>query len=129
MGILQEKGADIYRMKGVLAIADSNKKFVYQAVHMIFNGNFEEEWMPGEPRQSKLVFDDKARAAMIQKLRFAVGTKVECKTGNGWEKGEVIKLLYKESGMQSVAPYQVRLDQGALIFVPVDDDRLCRKVA
>merc|ERR1712050_716744 len=30
--ILQTKGADIFRMKGVLAIADAEKKFVYQAV-------------------------------------------------------------------------------------------------
>merc|ERR1712203_273087 len=30
--------------------------FVYQAVHMIFNGNFEEPWGPDEPRQCKLVF-------------------------------------------------------------------------
>merc|ERR1711908_164678 len=37
--ILQKKGADIYRMKGVLSISHSEQKFVYQAVHMIFNGN------------------------------------------------------------------------------------------
>merc|ERR1712159_402512 len=57
-GILQEKGADIYRMKGVLCIAHAKKKFVYQAVHMIFNGNFdeEEEWGPDEKKESKLVF-------------------------------------------------------------------------
>ena len=28
--ILQTKGADIYRMKGVLSIADTEQKFVYQ---------------------------------------------------------------------------------------------------
>ena len=28
--ILQSKGADIYRMKGVLSIADTEQKFVYQ---------------------------------------------------------------------------------------------------
>merc|ERR1712224_159508 len=40
--VLREKATDIYRMKGVLAIAHARQKFVYQAVHMIFNGNFEE---------------------------------------------------------------------------------------
>ena len=43
-------------MKGVLAIADTEQKFVYQAVHMIFNGDFDECWAEGEQRQSKLVF-------------------------------------------------------------------------
>ena len=41
--ILREKGADIYRMKGILSIAFSDMKFVYQAVHMIFNGDFDDE--------------------------------------------------------------------------------------
>lgn len=54
--ILRDKGADIYRMKGVLAIANAPQKFVYQAVHMIFDGKFDEPWQPGEPRESKLVF-------------------------------------------------------------------------
>ena len=29
-------------------------QFVYQAVHMIFNGNFEDRWEPGEKRESKV---------------------------------------------------------------------------
>ena len=31
-------------------------KFVYQAVHMIFNGDFDDEWEEGEKRNNKLVF-------------------------------------------------------------------------
>ena len=55
---LREIGGDIYRMKGVLAIAHSEEKFVYQAVHMIFNGTFDSEsvWGADEERVSKLVF-------------------------------------------------------------------------
>ena len=54
--ILKDKGEDIYRMKGVLAIAGSKKKFVYQAVHMIFDGEFDGAWAEGEARENKLVF-------------------------------------------------------------------------
>ena len=54
--ILQEKGADIYRMKGVLAIANVSKKYVYQAVHMIFDARFDQQWAAGEVRENKLVF-------------------------------------------------------------------------
>jgi len=54
--LLQERGADIFRMKGVLSVAGSEKKFVYHAVHMTFNSEFSQEWKKGEERGSKLVF-------------------------------------------------------------------------
>ena len=56
--VLTTKGADIFRMKGVLAITGAPEKFVYQAVHMIFDGSFDKdsEWGPNEPRVNKLVF-------------------------------------------------------------------------
>ena len=54
--LLQERGADIFRMKGVLSVAGSEKKFVYHAVHMTFNSEFSQEWKKGEERVSKLVF-------------------------------------------------------------------------
>ena len=49
-------GEDIFRMKGVLAVAHAHQKFVYHSVHMTFSGGFEEPWQPAEPRQSKMVF-------------------------------------------------------------------------
>jgi hypothetical protein len=54
--LLRTKGADIYRMKGILAISRTDEKFVYQGVHMIFNGSFEDVWGNNETRESKLVF-------------------------------------------------------------------------
>mmetsp|Transcript_17489 Transcript_17489/g.51133 ORF Transcript_17489/g.51133 Transcript_17489/m.51133 type:complete len:500 (-) Transcript_17489:93-1592(-) len=56
--LLQNFGNDIFRMKGVLAISRAPCKFVYQAVHMIFDGSFDRDalWGPAEPRVNKLVF-------------------------------------------------------------------------
>merc|ERR1711939_914778 len=147
--LLQTKGADIFRMKGVLAIANSEKKFVYQAVHMIFNGNFEDPWLPDEKRESKLVFIGKnldhaalkeGFAACIvtpevlekkkKTLRFAMGDTVECKTGEGWSKGEIVALMYRDEYMPPgmVAPYQVKLaSNGSLIYAPADSNDLVRK--
>jgi len=148
--VLREKATDIYRMKGVLSIAHAQQKFVYQAVHMIFNGNFDEEevWKPGEARESKLVFigknlDKEALKSGFHKcavtpeleerkrkaLRFSVGSKVECRTGQGWQKGEVVALMYRDEFMPQgvVAPYQVKLEGGSLIYAPHDDDQLIRK--
>jgi G3E family GTPase len=147
--LLQTKGADIFRMKGVLAIANADDKFVYQAVHMIFNGNFDEPWSKDEERESKLVFIGKnldhaalkagfaacaVNTEAIDKkkkqLRFGVGQQVECNAQDGWQKGEVVKLLYRDDGMPPgmVAPYQVKLQSGGLIYAPADDDQCIRKV-
>ena len=54
--IRREKGVDIYRMKGVLAIDGSDQKFVFQGVHMLFSGEPLDEWKEGEARLNKLVF-------------------------------------------------------------------------
>jgi G3E family GTPase len=54
--LLQEKGADIFRMKGILDIAGSPLRFVFQGVHMIFDGREDRPWREGERRGSDLVF-------------------------------------------------------------------------
>jgi G3E family GTPase len=53
--LLRTKGGDIYRMKGVLAIKGSNKRLVFQGVHMLFDAKFDREWGT-DPRQNTLVF-------------------------------------------------------------------------
>ena len=54
--LLQEKGQDIFRMKGVLNLKGDDQRFVFQGVHMMFDGQPDRKWKAGEPRVSKLVF-------------------------------------------------------------------------
>ena len=54
--LVETQGTDIYRMKGVLAIDGDDRKYVYHAVHMIFNGAYGEPWAADEPRCCKLMF-------------------------------------------------------------------------
>ena len=54
--LLQEKGQDIYRMKGVLAMGGAPAKFIYQGVHMMFKGEFTDAWADGEERINRLIF-------------------------------------------------------------------------
>ncbi|MEO6567671.1 MAG: GTP-binding protein [Opitutaceae bacterium] len=54
--LLRVKGGDIYRMKGVLSVKGSNKRLVFQGVHMLFDAKFDREWAPGESRTNTLVF-------------------------------------------------------------------------
>jgi G3E family GTPase len=53
--LLRDKGGDIYRMKGVLAVKGSAKRLVFQGVHMLFDAKFDREWN-GQPRTNTLVF-------------------------------------------------------------------------
>ncbi len=65
-------------------------------------------------------------------LRFDVGARVECRVGphpvKGWAQGRVIKLHYSEPSWppNMVAPYQVALHDGRLIFAPQDIDQVIR---
>lgn len=55
-GLLEIKSNDLYRMKGVLAIESFDRRFVFQGVHMMFEGMPDREWKPEEERISKMVF-------------------------------------------------------------------------
>jgi G3E family GTPase len=54
--LLAEKGQDLLRTKGILAYPNENRRFAFQAVHMIADGDFIGPWPEGTPRNSKLVF-------------------------------------------------------------------------
>ncbi|KAK4534904.1 hypothetical protein CDCA_CDCA03G0929 [Cyanidium caldarium] len=53
--LLEERGADIYRMKGILNIRGTDRRFVFQGVHMMFESMPLEPW-GDQPRINKLVF-------------------------------------------------------------------------
>jgi len=54
--VLQTQGPDILRAKGILDVAGENRRLVFQAVHMILEGDFQRDWREGEPRFSRMVF-------------------------------------------------------------------------
>lgn len=53
--LLRQRGADIFRMKGVVSVAGSDRRFVFQGVHMLFDGREDRAW-GRQPRASDLVF-------------------------------------------------------------------------
>jgi len=117
--LLTEKGPDMFRMKGVISVAHASQRYVYQGVHMLFQGMFDDDhvWGTDEIRESKLVFIgknlDKAAltdgfkacletpervAEKIKQLRFKIGDKVQCKTGldkNPWSSCTVTTACHR----------------------------------
>ena len=53
--LLRTQGTDIFRMKGVLSIKNERQRFVFQGVHMLFDGRPDREW-GDEQRTNKLIF-------------------------------------------------------------------------
>jgi G3E family GTPase len=53
--LLREKGADIFRTKGIVSLKGMDKKLVFHAVHMLFDMQADQSW-GNEPRHNQLVF-------------------------------------------------------------------------
>jgi G3E family GTPase len=53
--LLQRHGEDLLRMKGVLSVTTRVRRLVFHTVHMQFEGALGSEWLPHEPRHSRIV--------------------------------------------------------------------------
>jgi len=68
---VQKEGLSILRSKGILAFKDEPRRFVYQGVHMMLDGDLQREWKPDEKRVSRIVFigrhlkEDEIRAGFL----------------------------------------------------------------
>ena len=149
-GLMRTKGADLFRMKGVLDAVGLPCRYAFHAVHMIYNGHFIEPWAPNEARSTKLTLIGKNLdhaalkagflaclatpenyAAYEAKLRFKVGDEVMANRRGDWCRGTIIARPYREPefGPEFLAPYQIELHDRdrTLIYTPVDDDECIKE--
>lgn len=54
--IAQDFGPDMLRMKGIIAFANDDDRFVMQGVHMLLEGDHQRPWKPDEQRITRMVF-------------------------------------------------------------------------
>ncbi len=54
--LVRTQGENIFRMKGILNLAGNDHRFVFQGVHMIFDGRQDRLWLATESRVNQLVF-------------------------------------------------------------------------
>ncbi len=54
--LVQREGPSILRSKGILALKGEPRRFVFQGVHMILDGDLQRDWKPDEKRVSRIVF-------------------------------------------------------------------------
>ena len=132
--LMRDKGEDLFRYKGVLAVKGMEQKFVFQGVHMLFGGDFSEDiglWKEGETRECRFVFigrnlDHKALQeglmdCIAEDLRFNVGDKVYANIGEFTE-GRILKCWDQGN------PYRVEIqnEEKSNVWVPIDNDHFVR---
>ena len=54
--LIREQGVDLFRYKGVLSVVGAEEKFIFQGVHMVFEGKPAIKWKEGEVRENKMIF-------------------------------------------------------------------------
>jgi len=54
--LLADQGPDILRAKGIVDVKGESKRLVFQAVHMMLEGDLQREWKADEDRYSRMVF-------------------------------------------------------------------------
>lgn len=138
--IIQTMGANLFRYKGVLAVAGMKQKFVFQGVGMLFSGGFvDAEWGADETMECRFVFigKDLDKTALNDgfmackttlETRFKVGDMVVAAVGryehdpNGFFPGKII-ACWDEGN-----PYRIELqdDDKTNVWGPVDEDKFVR---
>ena len=133
--LMQTKGEDLFRYKGVLAVKGMDQKFVFQGVHMLFGGGFSSEvapWKEGETRECRFVFigrdldhEELQQGLMdckAEELRFNVGDTVYANIGEFTE-GRILKCWDEGN------PYRVEIQNAerSNVWVPIDNDDYVRK--
>ena len=126
--LMETKGEDLFRYKGVLAVKGMDQKFVFQGVHMMFGGGFSSEvapWKEGETRECRFVFigrnldhEELQQGLMdckAEELRFNVGDTVSVNIGEFTE-GRILKCWDEGN------PYRVEIqdEERSNVWVPID---------
>ena len=128
--LMQSKGEDLFRYKGVLAVKGMDRKFVFQGVHMLFGGGFSSEvapWKEGETRECRFVFigrnldDEELQQGLMdckaEELRFNVADTVYANIGEFTE-GRILKCWDEGN------PYRVEIQNSerSNVWVPIDSN-------
>ncbi len=78
--ITQKQGQNILRAKGIIDIAGNDRRLVFQAVHMILEGDLQRRWKPDEKRYSRIVFIGRELDAAALKTSFEACTATRGET-------------------------------------------------
>ena len=53
--LVAQRGPDLFRMKGIIQLQAEERRYVFQSVHMLLDGDFDRPWKPAERRRTEFV--------------------------------------------------------------------------
>ena len=132
--LMREQGEDLFRYKGLLSVKGMDTKYVFQGVHMMFSGDFNEDiglWKDDEVRECRFVFigrnlnhlalQEGLQDCIAEELRFKVGDTVYANVGE-FAEGKILKCWDQGN------PYRVEIqdEKRSNVWVPIDNDNYVR---
>jgi G3E family GTPase len=75
--LLGNRGVDLFRSKGVLNLEGTDRRYVFQGVHMLLDGELGAPWREGESRRNRMIFIGRNldRAELETSFRACISTQ------------------------------------------------------
>jgi G3E family GTPase len=71
--LIGQRGGDILRLKGILEMAGDDRRYIIQGVHMMLEGDYQGNWGPNTPRQSRFVLIGRGLEGQALKSEIRTG--------------------------------------------------------
>jgi G3E family GTPase len=121
--LIMESGPKIMRMKGILNLRNDPDQFVFQGVHLLFEGRPGRRWADGEERLNRLVFIGRD----LDGKKITEGFKNCLSTGNGSSSSDIDPFGRKQD-VSSLTLDQIRYWVQTILTFPPDAPIVIKEV-
>ena len=122
--LLAEFGERIMRMKGILNLRKDPDQFVFQGVHMLFEGRPGRAWADEEERLNRLVFIGRN----LDKEKITQGFLNCITTGNGASSSEEVDPFGRKQDVSNFTLDQIRYWEQTILTFPPDAPIVVKEV-
>jgi hypothetical protein len=122
--LLAEFGQRVMRMKGILNLRKDPDQFVFQGVHLLFEGRPGRAWAEGEERLNRLVFIGRD----LDKEKITQGFMNCITTENGADSSEAIDPFGRKQDVSSFTLDQIRYWVQTILTFPPDAPIVVKEV-
>jgi G3E family GTPase len=122
--LLAEFGERVMRMKGILNLRKDPDQFVFQGVHMLFEGRPGRAWSDDEKRLNRLVFIGRN----LDKEKITQGFMSCMTTGNGASSAEEVDPFGRKQDVSNFTLDQIRYWVQTILTFPPDAPIVVKEV-
>jgi G3E family GTPase len=122
--VLTESGPNIMRMKGILNLRNDSDQFVFQGVHLLFEGRPGRPWAAGEERLNRLVFIGRE----LNGEKITAGFRNCLTTENGNDSSADVDPFGRKQDVSSLTLDQIRYWVQTILTFPPDAPIVIKEV-